>query len=149
MTMHTLRQGLQQACHKHDWCMLVLCWMKRRGRTVRNVRQQTDMAQPALCAHMQHWQACCVADVPPVTAEVLERGKTNTVQLSNHMLEGRDSWLKWHRYYAQTLSPKIEQVCLNVKSLPFRLMSFNEFVLCTKWASCQVALTGLMQGPQD
>ena len=78
---------------------------------------------------------------------MLERGKTNTVQLSNHMLEGRDSWLKWHRYYAQTLSPKIEQVCLNVKSLPFRLISFNEFILCTKWASCQVALTGLMQGP--
>ena len=49
-------------------------------------------------------------------AEVLERGRTNTVQLSNHMLEGRDSWLKWHRYYARTLSPKIEQVRLNAWS---------------------------------
>ena len=66
-----------------------------------------------------------------MAAEVLERGKTNTVQLSKHMLEGRDSWLKWHRYYAKTLSPKIEQVCLSARTLPFRLLSFNQFILCT------------------
>ena len=76
-----------------------------------------------------------MAKVPPVTAEVLERGKTNTVQLSNHMLEGRDSWLKWHRYYAQTLSPKIEQVCLSTRSLLFSEMSCNKVILLIETAS--------------
>ena len=79
-------------------------------------------------------------DLSPLAAEVLERGKTNTVQLSNHMLQGRDSWLKWHRYYAETLSPKIEQVCLDARSLPFRLMSFCRFILDTRRPSCQIAV---------
>ena len=42
-------------------------------------------------------------------AEVLERGKTHTVQLSSHMLGGRESWLRWHRRFAEVLSPKLEQ----------------------------------------
>ena len=43
-------------------------------------------------------------------AEVLENGRITTVQLSEHMLAGRDTWLKWHHHYAQNLSPRLEQV---------------------------------------
>ena len=35
----------------------------------------------------------------------------HTVQLSKHMLGGRDSWLKWHKRFAEVLSPKLEQAC--------------------------------------
>ena len=93
--------------------------------------------------------AFCMADVLPIIAEVLERGKTNTVQLSNHMLEGRDSWLKWHRYYAQTLSPKIEQVCLPAKPLLIRLMSWREATLYTERSAVSSSLNRLIQVPQD
>ena len=93
--------------------------------------------------------AFCMADVLPIIAEVLERGKTNTVQLSNHMLEGRDSWLKWHRYYAQTLSPKIEQVCLTAKPLLIRLMSCREATLYTERLAVSSSLNRLIQVPQD
>ena len=78
---------------------------------------------------------------------MLDRGKTNTVQLSNHMLEGRDSWLKWHRYYAQTLSPKIEQVCLTAKPLLIRLMSWREATLYTQRSAVSSSLNRLIQVP--
>ncbi len=44
-------------------------------------------------------------------AEVLERGQMHTVQLSKHMLGGRESWLRWHKRFAEVLSPKLELAC--------------------------------------
>ena len=35
----------------------------------------------------------------------------HTVQLSKHMLGGRESWLRWHKRFAEVLSPKLEQAC--------------------------------------
>jgi len=55
---------------------------------------------------------CVSATFHVSAAEVLEKGRINTVQLSNHMLAGRDTWLRWHRQFAQVLSPKLEQARL-------------------------------------
>ena len=60
--------------------------------------------------------------VPPCNAEVLKRGRTHTVQLSSHMLGGRDSWLRWHQRFAEALSPQLEQArpiaCASSQSHP-------------------------------
>ena len=40
----------------------------------------------------------------------MTRGKIRTVQLSEHMMAGRDQWLKWHERYSNILSPQLEQV---------------------------------------
>jgi hypothetical protein len=50
---------------------------------------------------------------------VLARGSIRTVQLSAHMLAGRELWLRWHKRFDTVLSPQIEQARLLLsKPLP-------------------------------
>ncbi|KAK9907269.1 hypothetical protein WJX75_000339 [Coccomyxa subellipsoidea] len=46
--------------------------------------------------------------------DTMTRGKIRTVQLSEHMMAGRDQWLKWHERYSNILSPQLEQEDLTV-----------------------------------
>ena len=40
---------------------------------------------------------------------MLARGSIRMVQLSAHMLAGRDLWLRWHQRFGSVLSPRVEQ----------------------------------------